>query len=140
MIKNSRAFNARMRQRLGPNAKRNVEIALQRAADLVRNEAVISIVQNSRSGPTVKRRGTTMKISAAGDPPASDTGFLASQISAEVEMGLTGGEAVVKSAAPYSIPLEFGTLHMAARPFMQPALHKNRKKIQDMFKRQGIIR
>ena len=57
MIKNSRDFNARIRKRLGPNAKRNVEIALQRAADLVRNEAVTSIVQNSRSGPTVKRRG-----------------------------------------------------------------------------------
>ena len=139
MIKNSRDFNARIRKRLGPNAKRNVEIALQSAADLVRNEAVTSIVQNSRSGPTVKRRGISMKISAAGDPPASDTGFLASQISAEVDMSLTGGEAVVKSAAPYSIPLEFGTVHMAARPFMQPALHKSKNKIKEMFKRQGII-
>ena len=43
------------------------------------------------------------------------------------------------SAAPYSKHLEFGTVNMTERPFMQPALMKNKRKIQSMFKK-GILK
>ena len=43
------------------------------------------------------------------------------------------------SAAPYSAHLEFGTTQMTERPFMQPALEKNRRKIQGMFKK-GVLK
>ena len=43
------------------------------------------------------------------------------------------------SAAPYSKALEFGTTQMTERPFMQPALEKNRRKIERMFKK-GVLK
>ena len=54
----------------------------------------------------------------------------------------TNGSVVgqVISAAPYSKALEFGTTTMDARPFMQPALEKNKKKIVSIFKQQGVIK
>ena len=44
------------------------------------------------------------------------------------------------SSAPYSKPLEFGTVNMQPRPFMQPALQKNKQKIVSIFKYEGVIR
>jgi HK97 gp10 family phage protein len=41
------------------------------------------------------------------------------------------------SAAPYSKALEFGTVNMQPRPFMQPALNKNKNKIVKMFMQEG---
>ena len=45
----------------------------------------------------------------------------------------------IVSAAPYSQALEFGTTTMMPRPFMSPALEKNRRKIVKMFKDDGIV-
>ena len=45
----------------------------------------------------------------------------------------------VISSAPYSQALEFGTTTMTERPFMQPALQKNKSKIKALFKK-GIIK
>ena len=43
------------------------------------------------------------------------------------------------SSAPYSKHLEFGTVNMTERPFMQPALQKNKRKIENLF-RKGILK
>mgnify|MGYP003649620523 FL=1 len=43
------------------------------------------------------------------------------------------------SSAPYSKHLEFGTTNMTERPFMQPALEKNKRKIEALFKK-GILK
>ena len=139
MFKNDRQFLVRMKKRLGTNAQAKVKRSMGKSANLVRNEAVQSIIQNARTGPVVTRRGIRMNISAAGDPPASDTGFLASQISSEVKTRGSEVIGIVTSAAPYSAPLEFGTTNMAERPFLQPALRKSKDKIEAIFKREGII-
>ena len=57
------------------NLKKTVRVT----ANGVRNTAIKSIVQNSRAGSEVKRSNPprTIRISKEGDPPASDTGFLA---------------------------------------------------------------
>jgi HK97 gp10 family phage protein len=132
-IINRRQFSVGMKRRV---AAGNIKIgkALNKAGLLVRNEAVNSIMANARSGGTVRRRGIEINISAVGDPPASDTGFLASQITSSVVIGHKEGTATVTSAAPYSAALEFGTIRMGARPFMQPALDKNARKIRDLFR------
>ena len=139
MFKNEKQFLANMKKRLKDNAQKNVKRSMAKAVNLVRNEAVKSILLNPRTGPVVTRRGMKMNISAAGSPPASDTGFLASQISSEVET--KGGQVIgtIISAAPYSASLEFGTTKMPARPFLQPALRSSKNKIEAIFKRQGII-
>ena len=39
----------------------------------------------------------------------------------------------------YALFLEFGTKDMDARPFMQPALDRNAKKIRQIFVEEGVI-
>ena len=103
------------------------------AGNLVRNTAVTSIQQGVKSGVTYSRGGKTSRRSAAGEPPATDTGFLVNNIALKID---TDGLGVsVESRADYSLALEFGTSKMAARPFMQPALESNRNKIRQLEKR-----
>lgn len=105
------------------------------ATNYVRNEAVQSIVRNPRRGPEVVRYNPrrTVKVSAPGDPPASDTGNLATLISSEIDGDGLGGKAI--SRADYSKALEYGTSKMEARPFMQPAAEKARPLIKRELKR-----
>ena len=80
------------------------------------------------------------RASAPNQPPASDTGFLVSNITMDVDAKADGSVVgQIISSAPYSKHLEFGTVNMTERPFMQPALQKNKRKIQAMFKR-GILK
>tara|TARA_B100002052_G_C15800057_1_gene560645 strand:+ start:134 stop:559 length:426 start_codon:yes stop_codon:yes gene_type:complete len=141
MFKNAKSFLIKMEKRLKTNPKKNLRVALERATNQVRNEAVESISTGSKSGGMVVRYQPRREHirSAAGQAPATDTGFLVSQISTEVKMTATGGIGSVVSAAPYSAPLEFGTTTMEARPFLQPALKKSRAKIQRIFSSQGIV-
>ena len=123
-------------KKLAAHAKeveRNLKRAVRMAASETRNTAVMSIMQNPRAGGTTTRYSPTrtINISAPGDPPAGDTGFLAANI--ELIMAADGMSADVQSRADYSAALEFGTLKMAARPFLQPALEQGRKKYERMF-------
>ena len=99
-----------------------------RAANLVRNTAVESINQGAKTGVVYTRGGKTSQRSAAGEPPATDTGFLVNNIVLDIDVNGLGAN--VESRADYSAFLEFGTSKMAARPFMQPALEANRAKIR----------
>ena len=115
------------------NTRKNLIRAVRVAATETRNTAVKSILQNRRSGGETTRYNPTrtINISAAGDAPASDTGFLASNIYLIIKgEGLT---AEVESNADYSAALEFGTRTMAARPFLQPALEQGRRKYERLF-------
>ena len=103
------------------------------AGNLVRNTAVVSINQGTKSGVTYTRGGKTSRRSAAGEPPATDTGFLVNNIFVKFDSDKLGVS--VESRANYSLALEFGTSKMAARPFMQPALESNKSKIRILEKR-----
>lgn len=115
------------------NLLANLKKAVRVSANEVRNEAITSINQNPRAGDTVTRYNPkrTIRISKEGDPPASDTGFLASNIHLIIDADQLG--ASVESRAKYSEALEFGTRHMRPRPFLQPALEQGRKKYKNMF-------
>ena len=129
-VLNEKDFEKKLRGQ-SKDITQNIIRAVNSAATNTRNTAVVSILQNSRSGPQVTRYNPkrTIRVSAEGDPPASDSGFLANNISVKIDAD--GFGASVLSNADYSEFLEFGTIKMAARPFMQPALEENKKKFND---------
>ena len=93
------------------------------------NTAKTSIQQHQSKGRTYGKH----TASVAGNPPNSDTGFLANNIFMVLDADKLGG--AVESRADYSGFLEFGTSKMGARPYLQPALEENRPKIRRMFAR-----
>lgn len=129
---NQKAFDARIRKQ-GSTTESNVKRVVNSIANHIRNIAVESILKNSRAGGVTTRYNPKRKIrvSKAGHPPASDTGYLASQIVVKIDGNQLGADII--SNADYSEALEFGTLKMAARPFMQPAAEESRKKYQQQL-------
>ena len=137
-ISNLKAFNKKLQATLDDN---KVKEYVTRGTMMVQNTAKKSILAGG-TGKTYQKYEPrrTHTASAPKQPPASDTGFLASQITMDVDVKANGtvvGQII--SAAPYSKHLEFGTVNMTERPFMQPALMKNKRKIQSMFKK-GILK
>jgi len=141
VIVNEKQFIAKLTKKLKDNPMKNARIAVQLAADAVRNEAINSIARGSKSGATVQKYNPrrTHQQSASGEAPATDTGFLISQISASSYKENKTAVGEVKSAAPYSKFLEYGTRSMSKRPFMQPALDNSAGKIKKIFIRQGLL-
>jgi len=118
-----------------------VEEYITRGTMMVQNTAKESILKGG-TGRTYEKYNPrrTHVASAPNQPPASDTGFLVSNITMNVKKEVNGvvvGQVI--SSAPYSQALEFGTTTMTERPFMQPALQKNKNKIEALF-RKGIIK
>ena len=137
-ISNLKAFNKKLNKRLQDN---KVKEYVTRGTIMVQNTAKESILKGG-TGRTYEKYEPrrTHRASAPNQPPASDTGFLASQITMDVDVKSNGtvvGQII--SSAPYSKALEFGTTQMTERPFMQPALEKNRRKIERMFKK-GVLK
>ena len=113
--------------------KTQIEQIIAIGGQMVRNEAVKSIQQNSGGGKVYTRGGTTHVASPPNSPPNTDTGFLASNVFLKIDADKMGCS--VESRADYSEHLEFGTSKMKARPFLQPALEGNKKKINKLFNR-----
>ena len=93
------------------------------------NTAKQSIHGHSNGSKTYQKYNPkrTHTASAAGNPPNTDTGYLANNI--HMVMGADGMGASVESRADYSGFLEFGTSKMKARPYLQPALEENKPKV-----------
>ena len=131
----------RMEDRILRKAPENTRRACQRSADTVRNKAIDGISRGSPAGEVYEKYNPrrTHVASAPGQAPATDTGFLVSSIFSEV--GIDRGDVVgfVRASAPYAVHLEFGTMNMAARPFFEPALMSERKKIKAIFMQEGVI-
>lgn len=109
-------------KRMARRTPQAVARKLYQAGQLVELSAEQSITEGSISG-------AGHVPSLPGQPPNADTRFLDSNI----ETAIGGpGIVTVTSNAPYSSALEFGTSKMASRPFMRPALQKNRAKIAEM--------
>lgn len=146
-FKNLPEVKKKIQKRLQKDAPRNLKKAMTKSALLVRGEAVSSILSGNKSGRTYRKYNPnrTHTASSKGQAPASDTGTLASGISHEVVMEGTNVVGKITAFASdgrgdnYAKHLEFGTTQMDERPFMQPALNKNARKIREIFKRQGVI-
>lgn len=105
-----------------PQIARSLE---QRAAELVRDtaEGIVAHAKQSmaesKSGREYKRnkKGRQHIASAPGESPAIDTGFLANSLNAQ-HSGLVS---TIGTNAEYAMHLEFGTVKMEPRPFLEPA-------------------
>lgn len=78
-------------------------------------------MEGERTGRIYLHGRVEHQASAPGEAPAVDTGFLKNSIVAQPEKPLRW---VVLVGAVYGIWLEYGTTHMAARPFMLPAFRE----------------
>ena len=130
----SKSMNPQGYKKYSDSLKKNIIQKLFIGSNWVKNSAIDSITNGPKSGIQYPRRkgGTKMHTaSAPGEAPATDTGFLRSNIVAEVEK--TTLTAIVESRAKYSKFLEFGTRNMKPRPLMFPALEENKPKIRRLF-------
>lgn len=123
----------------GINADKQLANIVRGTAQGVRLNAIKSIQRGPKTGRSYKRGKKTHIASAPGQPPANDFGGLANAIEADIKgknavVGIRGGKKTKptnekkKSVTieDYAIALEFGTQKMAARPFLFPALEKER--------------
>lgn len=89
---------------------------------------VIDISKLSMSGPKTglwyrsSKTGHMHHASAPGEPPARDIGQLAN--AHKSTMDPTEPKATIRVTTDYAETLEFGGAHVAARPYMRPALEK----------------
>jgi len=114
--------------RLGKAGSREGAKAVAATAQKVRGDAIKSVQRGVKSGVVYTRSsGQNLsprhQSSAPGQAPATDTGTLVSSIKAESK-DLTGR---VYSDLEYAFWLEFGTLKMEPRPYLNPALMGNQQ-------------
>jgi len=107
--------------------------AVMVSAEMVRSTAVRSI-QSQSSGNVVTRYrqgGGSYQhvVSSPNSPPNTDTGALARSVVVEVQKN----DVFVGSGLEYAPHLEFGTSKMTQRPFLNPALEQNRRRISKLI-------
>ena len=120
-------------RKVGTANRSGVERAIAISAAEVQGDAQRSIQRGSRSGAIVTIGGKRHQRSAPGEPPKTDTGRLAGSIFAEFSNG--GLRADVGTDVVYGEHLELGTKNMAARPWLFPALERNKDKITDRVRK-----
>lgn len=121
-IKGVREFKKRLDNLKGQKTRKQVVAALYSIGQNIEIDAEISITAGAISG-----KGHVP--SAPGKPPNADTRHLDTNIETRI-VGHHPPTVVVESLAEYSAALEFGTSVMVERPFMRPALAKNRKDVK----------
>ena len=141
IFRNVDSFKKQIKKRLTREAENEISKRLNKSARRVEGTAKESIQRGVKSGRIYTKRGIQHQASAPGEAPATNTGFLVSNITkTDIEKTGTALSIFVESKAPYSKFLEFGTRKMSPRPFLQPALEQNRNKIKADFAKGGFIK
>jgi HK97 gp10 family phage protein len=117
----------------GLQADKHIAAAVQGTAQNIRTHAVKSIQRGAKTGKVYEKTDPkrTHKASAPGEAPATDTGRLANSINADID----GKSATVYTDLEYAPWLEFGTQNMEPRPFLFPAMEKERPKWEQRLDR-----
>jgi len=108
----------------GLQADRQIQDIVRGTAQNVRSHAIKAVQRGRKSGEVYEKYQPkrTHRASAPGQAPATDTGALVRSIQADIR----GRSAEVSANVDYAVYLEFGTQDMEPRPFMFPALEKER--------------
>ena len=132
---------------IGEMAAKRLKVNAEKAARMIEADIVRSL---SVGQDAVRRRdGSLMGLdpSQPGQPPHLLTGHLRRSIDHRVEKHPKYIDIFVIAGASYARVLEYGGMsgkaNIAARPFMRPALARNRDKaismlVKNLFSRQGI--
>lgn len=110
--------------------------ALNAAALMVKATAQKSIKKQGPGRADTRYQPKRNVVAASpGNSPNDDRGGLAKGIMVSTGRSMITKErvALVRSTANYSLALENGTGNMKPRPFMKPALNKNRAKIKKLI-------
>ncbi len=114
-------------------ARAGLLAALKKSVIGIHADVVLSIRKKSSGDKETRynpKRNVT--VSKPGEPPNTDTGKTISGYEFEVdEADLRGA---VGSNDKVAAHLEFGTVHMAARPALRPAVKRARRSIPKAFK------
>ena len=139
-IQNLQGFQKKLKKRIVDNPEKHLKQLVQRATTTVEGTAKESIMSGG-TGRTYQKYNPRRQhtASAKGEPPATDTGFLVSNITSSVKQQGTTVVGQIVASAPYAPHLEFGTSNIRPRPFMQPALERNRPMIKRIFKKGGYV-
>lgn len=123
----------KMFQKLTDGTEKSAQDALAEATLAVHETAVKSIAEQGSNGGTVTRYNPKreVKVSQPGSPPNADTGRLHQSIGFEIDKRKGIGR--VGTNLLYGLYLEFGTLNVAARPWLRPALMSNKITIEKLF-------
>lgn len=110
-------------------------VALEEAGTIVAAEAQRLIMDGPKTGRIYKKYvpRRTHQASAPNEAPANDLGHLVAGI-VQDKAQLAQGRIRIASLAKYSKPLEFGTRHMAPRPYLRRALQSSRKDVLRAFR------
>lgn len=114
-------------RRIGDAMIRQINDAVVESANAILGDAQLAIQNPPKTGKTYKHGKVTHQASAPGEAPATDTGnlvnsgFLWRNGDADYNVGF---------AAEYAAPLEFGTPRMEARPFLRPAVKRERPRMR----------
>ena len=132
----------RAKLRALPVAMRDpIRRAIEASALEVERAAKTSVQRGPKTGRVYKKYNPrrTHRASAPGQPPATDTGYLASSVHAWMDPDGLG--ATVQAHAKYGPYLEYGTENedgtqrIKPRPFLLPAFERKRKRIADRIAR-----
>lgn len=100
------------------------------------NDTALGIEAHIKIGMAEEKHGREYGkkhvASAPGESPAIDTGVLVNSIQAQMTGEMS---AVVGTNNEYAEHLEFGTIHMAARPFFEPAFEDALPEFEARLKR-----
>ena len=112
---------------------KEIKDALVAGGLLVETQAKQNVQEVSPGKQVVRYRnggGKSNHVAAgAGESPNTDTGALVRSISTEIE----GNSVFVGTSLEYAAWLEFGTINMKPRPFLQKALDSKQSKINSLM-------
>lgn len=106
---------------------------LKPAGDLVKAEMVRLVKATPKTGRWYSQP-KPHRASAPGEAPASVTGRLLRSI--RVIIDRKSLVVKIRAAARHALWLEYGTVKMAPRPFIRPALRNSKKKLSALFARE----
>ena len=136
MAKNFKWYGARVKRKVKSGMGKNVRMAAEMLASDIRGKFPASGMAGTLSGG-----GDVKNASAAGGIPNVQTAHLKRNIGVDMKGKTTarvGTGIGSRASVGYALWLEYGTRHMAARPFLRPGLKRNKRHIMRVMGRDVI--